>query len=85
MGEVLGRSRRRFNIGNNYPITSFSTLGIVQEKDEKPPKSSNKESDREPLSDFSTLPTSEDKGPLWEVVIQFGKQTTFNYGPWADR
>ena len=26
-----------------------------------------------------------DDGPMYEVIVHFGKHTTFNYGPWADR
>jgi len=31
------------------------------------------------------LPPDKDDGPLYEIIVHFGKHTTFNYGPWADR
>ena len=24
-------------------------------------------------------------GPVWEMVVMFGKRTTINFSPWADR
>nr|XP_026696686.1 transmembrane protein KIAA1109 [Ciona intestinalis] len=32
-----------------------------------------------------TSDTNESGDPIWEIVLRFGKRSSLNYGPWADR